>query len=109
MKPKNYKKVKIVMIILLWIIVISSLKQGYDLYQYQKENPQKEYEIQSWEEKPEDLKVKLNMSESIKKKIYLGLLIVAGIYVCNYKIKGDESVLGLFIKGFKEMNLEEEE
>ena len=75
MNKKLNKSLRLVCIIALWLVLIVACLRAYNLYQYNKVHPQKEYSWVSWEGPPEEFIIKNEMMKSIKTMFLLGVLI----------------------------------
>ncbi len=75
MNKKLNKTLRVLCIIALWLVLIVACLRAYNLYQYNKLHPQKEYEWGSFEAPPEEFVIKNELMKSTRNMIVLGVLI----------------------------------
>ncbi len=75
MNKKLNKSLRLVCVILLWLVLIVACLRAYNLYQYNKVHPQKEYRWTSWGSPPEEFVVKKEMMKATRNTIMIGVLI----------------------------------
>ncbi len=75
MNKKLNKTLRTLCIVSLWIVLIVASYKAYNLYEYNKLYPQKEYTWSSFEGPPKEFTIKNDMMKSIKNTIQLGILI----------------------------------
>ena len=74
MNKKLNKSLRILCIIALWVVLIVASFKAYDLYQYNKLHPQKQYEWNSIGGPPQEFIIKKDMMQSTRRTIILGVL-----------------------------------
>ncbi|KKM71227.1 hypothetical protein LCGC14_1432800 [marine sediment metagenome] len=75
MNKKLNKSLRLVCIIALWVVLIVASYKAYNLYQYNKLHPQKQYEWNSLGGPPEEFIIKKDMMQSTRLTIVLGILV----------------------------------
>jgi len=83
------------MMITLWLIVVTSLIQGYKLYEYDQKHPQKRFVMQNGEDYPDVLQKKLHYVNRIRILLGGGIISIGIILYCNYKINKQNSIFGM--------------
>ena len=75
MNKKLNKSLRAVCILALWVVLIVACMRAYNLYQYNKLHPQKEYSWNSFGSPPEEYVIKKEMMNGARNIIMLGVVI----------------------------------
>ncbi len=84
MKKQTLKKLKVLVIIVLWVVCFNAMYQAYNVYMFFKDNPQTKYETARGEELPEEALIKIDMYLGLRNTIYMGLLIILIYFTVDY-------------------------
>jgi len=101
MNRKNWKVIKNMMKIGMFFCVVFAMLKGWDYYLYQKENPETEYVMQELgidnngqftqgKDFPEEYYIKVNMLNTIRSIVYLGLFFFVLFEICSFLEKPEE-------------------
>ena len=85
LNKKALKILRIAVILGVWTLLIVAGTTYYKLYQYDKANPTKEYEWQSWETPPIEYQVKATLYNEAMRYIHFGLvLVIIHEFICYF-------------------------
>lgn len=112
MKKIQNKKVKIwknVVVIVLWLLCLYGLVQGYAYWNYTQAHSQQEYETTMWESLPEEAIIKIGMHNHLVKVLDIGVLLVVIFYILDYFYDPENHWAAPFIKWIKKVSVKLED
>ena len=95
---EKLKILKKIVIVLLWIIVLFAIYNGYNYNKYWKAHPQTEFNLSVGEEFPEELQTKAKLHNSFVNISYIILLLVTIYIILDYFYDKENHFYTIYIK-----------